>query len=96
MVSKLEEQKLALDIEQDINNKSKLNNIYGPSEPFLFGFIGIMTFLIIFFVFQYFATMDEGIKTNFKYIFCNSSNTDNAGSTSDVAASDNVNFNNSS
>ena len=89
------EKKLVLDIENDINTKSKLSDLYGPKDTFLFMFIGIMSFLILFLVFQYFATFNEGIGNNFKYIFCNkNSDEDNAGSTSDVGVSDSVNFNN--
>lgn len=96
MIDYNEEQKIAVDIENDMENKSKLNDIYGPKDTFIFIYLGVFTFLILFFVFQYFATIDDGINTNFKYIFCNSgSDNDNAGDTSDYSTTNSANFNKS-
>lgn len=79
-----EEKQIAVDIENDIDTKNKLNDIYGPKDTFLFMFIGSMTFLVLFFILQYFATINDGINVNFKYVFCNSnSNNSNSGVTDD-------------
>ena len=97
MVTNDEENQIAIDVENDINNKNKLNNMYGPRDTFLCMFIGALTFLLMFFTFQYFATINDGIAVNFKYLFCNSdSNDDPSGTTDDAGVSDAVNFNDSS
>ena len=88
-----QQKKLAIEIEQDMKNKTKLDDMYGPKETFLFMFIGILTFMVLFFTFQYFATFNEGIETNYQYLFCNS-HTENSDDT--VTKSDSANFEDSS
>jgi hypothetical protein len=89
MMNDFDREKIKAEIEEDLKEGDKKDNLYGPSEPYLFIFLGVLTFLVLFFVFQYFATINDGIEENFNYIFCNN-NTDNSGATNtDVSNSAN-------
>lgn len=82
-------EKLKTEIEGDFVKADKKDNIYGPSETYLFTFLGVLTFLVLFFVFQFFATVNGGIQENFKYIFCNTNTDDTGADNTDVSNSAN-------
>jgi len=59
------------EVERNLDTKKKLNNLYGESQPILFGSVGVLSFILLFLLFRFFATINEGVQNNYKFIFDN-------------------------